>query len=195
MSTGVEALAGRQGQFFTARSRQLDEQVLSERVCGGDTNCTAQLAIEAGTLCDLVRTFREDRRLWTDFLNAIRAHHPERHWATLVEFTYEIGNLEGQLRILQTYLTSPCPDERERLARRLNELDGEIAVRHVLADRRNLAGRVCTAAGFPLIDGLTMRGLTFALAVDRELLLAWSSLVERGEPIKEERTGIQDCRP
>jgi hypothetical protein len=112
-----------------------------------------------------------------------------------VEFTYEIGNLEGQLRILQTYLASPCPDERERLARRLNELDGEIAARHVLADRRNLAGRVCKAAGFPLIDGLTMRGLTFVLAVDRELLLAWSSLVEGGEPVEEERTGTQDCRP
>ena len=65
----------------------------------------------------------------------------------------------------------------------------------MLADRRNLAVRVCKAAGFPLIDGLTMRGLPFALAVDTELLLAWSSLVERGEPIKEERTGIQDCRP
>jgi hypothetical protein len=182
MSAGFEALADRLGQRFTALSMQFDEQVLSQRICGGDAYCTVGFAIEAGGLRDLVKTFREDRGLWTDFLSAIRAHRPDRHWATLVEFVYEIGNLEGQLRMLETYRGSPYPDERARLSRRLNDLDGEIAIRHVLADRRNLAGRVCAAAGIPLIDGLTMRGLTFTLAVDGDLLRAFTSLVESPEP-------------
>jgi hypothetical protein len=195
MIAGVEALAGRLGQLFTALSMQLNEEVLSQRICGGDVYCTVHFAIEEGTLRDLVSTFREDRGLWTDFLNAIQSHRPDRHWATLVEFVHEIGNLEGQLRILEMFRESPDPDERKRLTRRLNELDGELANRHMLADRRNLATRVCKAAGVPLIDGLTMRGLTFALAVDGALLRVWASLVESGEQSQGERTRPQDCRP
>jgi hypothetical protein len=193
MSPGVEALAARLGQLFTALSMQFDEQILSERICGGDAYCTVDIAIEAGGLRDLVNMLREDRVLWADFLNAIRAHRPDRHWSTLVEFVHEIGNLEGQLRILETCRRSPDPDERARLYRQLNELDGEIASLQILADRRNLAARTCKAAGVPLIDGLTMRALTFALAVDGDLLRAFTSLVESGEPSQGKRTGTQDC--
>jgi hypothetical protein len=192
MSAAFEVLAGRLAQSFTALSRRIDEQVLTQRICGGDTYCACRFVLEAGTLRDVVRTFRDDQRLWTDFLSAVRAHRPERHWETLVEFVYEIGNLQGQLWVLGRRLRCPCPQERKRLARRLNELDGEIAVRHVLADRRNLADRVCTAASIPLIDGLTMRGLTFVLAEDGELLSAWASLVDGVQPTQGEWTRSWD---
>jgi hypothetical protein len=195
MSAAVEGLAGRLGQLFTTLSLQLDERVLCQRICGGGAYCTVHFAIEAEGLRDLVKTFREDRGLWTDFLDAIRAYRPVRHWATLVEFVHEIGTLEGQLRILETCRGSPYPDERMRISRRLNDLDGEIANLHMLADRRNLATRVCKAAGVPLIDGLTMRGLTFALAVEGELLHALASLVESEELTQEERAGTPDCLP
>jgi hypothetical protein len=85
--------------------------------------------------------------------------------------------LHGQLRDLEQGPTCRCPDDRRLLAHRLNCLDGEIAVRHVLADRRNLAERVNKAAGCPLIDGLTMRALTFVLAEHADLWREFQALV------------------
>jgi hypothetical protein len=122
--------------------------------------------------------FQEDAQLWTDLQNAVLAHRPEHHWRTLVEFVCEIAHLNGQLYYLEQGFSCPCPEDRRLLAHRLNCLDGEIAVRHVLADRRNLAERVNKAAGYPLIDGLTMRGLTFVLGEQSDLWRDFQALVE-----------------
>jgi len=69
-------------------------------------------------------------------------------------------------------------EERRRLAEFLNCLDGEIAYCLERADRRGLAARINEAAGFPLIDGLTMRGLTYVLGEQAPLWLYFQGLVE-----------------
>jgi hypothetical protein len=175
---GFDALATRLAHSFAALSLMAEEQILDHLISVGDAFCTYGFGVDAPMLRGLAARFQEDTRLWTDVQAAVQAHRPDWHWNTLVELIFEIAHLHGQLRYLELGLSCPCPEDRRRLANRLNRLDGEIAVRQTLADRRNLAGRVNQAAGFPLIDGLTMRGLTFVLAEDPELWRDFQALVE-----------------
>jgi hypothetical protein len=178
MITGFDAFAPRLAQVFAALTRRVEEQIWEQLLSAGDTLCNYCFEVDAQTLRGLVARLQEDAQLWTDVQNAVLAHRADRHWTMLVEFVYEITNLQGTLYYLEQGFSSLCPGDRWRLANRLNCLDGEIAIRHDLADRRNLAGRVNKAANFPMIDGLTMRGLTFVLAEHADLWREFRALVE-----------------
>jgi hypothetical protein len=179
MATDFDKFAARLAHSLAALSRRVKEQIPCQKIAGEDADYTFRFQIDAQTLRDLAAVLNEDRRLWTDFQNAIRAHQVDRHWRALVEFASEIGYLHGRLRNLEHGFSCRCLEYRRRLAIVLNCLEGEIAVRHVLADRRNLAGRVNKIAGYPVIDGLTMRGLTFDLAEHLDLWREFQALVER----------------
>jgi hypothetical protein len=178
MSTEFDAFAARLAHSFTVLSLRAEDHILEHLISAGDTLSTFPFEVDAQTLRSLVTRFQEDARLWTDVQNAVHAHRLDRHWQTLVEFIYEIANLHGQLCYLEQRFSCPCPEDRRRLASWLNSLDGEIAVRQVLADRRNLAERVNKATGYPMINGLTMRGLTFVLADSPDLWQEFQAFVE-----------------
>jgi hypothetical protein len=95
-----------------------------------------------------------------------------------LEHVYTVARLEGKLRMLEQGISCPAPDDRHRLTEYLNSLDGEIAFCKHMADRRQLAARVNCAAGLPLIDGLSMRGLTFALGEEPDLWAGFQGLIQ-----------------
>jgi hypothetical protein len=194
MSTEFDGFAACLAQSLSALSLRAEEEVLYQLISAGDTYCTYHFEVDAQTLRALVAVFQEDAQLRTDLQNAVAAHRPDRHWKALVEHVYEIANLNGQLHLLGLGFSFPRPEDRRRLANSLNYLDGEIAARHVLADRRNLAERVNKAAGYPVIDGLTMRGLTFVLAEHPNLWRGLQELIEPSLPATEPRNpGKQGC--
>jgi hypothetical protein len=178
MRTDYETFADRLAQRFAELSDGIEAYVLAEMISGGDTFCSYQFEIDALTLWGLGDAFQRDGLLWTDFQRVVRDHRKLTHWTTLVEHVYEVGNLEGKLRLLGQGLSCPSAEDRRRLAAHLNCIDGEIALCRELADRRGLAARVCRAAGFLLLDGLNLRGFTFVLGEHADLWHDFQSLVE-----------------
>jgi hypothetical protein len=79
---------------------------------------------------------------------------------------------------LEQGLAGYTAEDRRRLAEYFNFIDGEIALCRKLADRRSLAARINKAAQWPLIDGLTLRGLTFVFGENDELWHEFEALVD-----------------
>jgi hypothetical protein len=171
------AFVDRLAQCFTTVSELVEAHILAEMISGGDTFGAYRFEADAVILDGLVASLRSQPSLWIDFQQAVEGLRQSSHWTRLLEHVYGIGTLHGQLWLLQQGLSCPSEDDRCRLAAYLNGLDGEIAARQDRADRRGLAARVNQAAGYPLIDGLTLRGLTYVLGEDPELWLAFRLLV------------------
>jgi hypothetical protein len=164
-------------QRFAVLSALIEDHIFAQMLVSGDTFCTCHFDIDVPTICGLVHAFQIDKCLWADFQAAVQAHRKSTHWHTLLEHVYVVGSLMGKLRFLDHSLSCPSPNDRRLVAERLNSLDGEIAYCQDLADRRDLAKRVTRAIGFPLIDGLTLRGFTYVLAEHPALLFALRALV------------------
>jgi hypothetical protein len=94
-----------------------------------------------------------------------------------VEHVFTVGNLEAKLNLLEQEQALTTGEDRRLLAERVNFVDGEIAFCRDLADRRDLAARVNGAADFPVVDGLTMRGLTYLFGEDSALWHDFQGLV------------------
>jgi hypothetical protein len=177
MGIVYEAFADRLAQRFAALSDLIEGYVLAERISAGDTFCSYHFEIDAPTLRGLGALFQADTLLWADFRRAVQDHRKFMHWTMLVEHVYEVGNLEGKLRLLEQGVSCPSTGDRRRLAAHLNCLDGEIGLCRELADRRGLAARIRRAAGFPLLDGLNLRGLTYVLGEHADLWHDFQALV------------------
>jgi hypothetical protein len=195
MRTGFDAFADRLAQHLAALSAKIEDCILTQMISGGDSYCSCCFEVEVLTLRGLGEIFQADPLLWTDFRRAVQDFRASLHWTKLLEHVYEVGNLEGKLRLLQQGLSCPSAEDRRRLASHLNCLDGEIDLCRELADRRNLAGRISRAAGFPLIDGLTLRGLTFVLGEHADLWNDFQSLVESTSEMVWGRQPLNDAQP
>jgi hypothetical protein len=178
MRTGCNAFAEKLAPRFAALSERIEEQVLSEMLSGGDTFCSYHFEIDGLTIQNVVGLFQGHSRLWADFERAVQAFRKTTHWAMLLEHVYQVGKLLGKLRLLEQGLADHAAEDRRRLADHLNALDGEIAFCQELADRRNLAGQINEAAGFAIMDGLTLRGLTYVLGERPDLWQDLQGLVE-----------------
>jgi hypothetical protein len=142
----------------------VEAHVFAHKLTYGDVFCSSRIEIDALTLQCIVETLRRDAQLWTDFQQAVRGHSYSRHWTTLVEHVFTVGSLRGKLMTIEAGSKRLSTQDRRRLADLLNCVDGEIAFCLDLADRRGLAARINASAGFPVIDGLAMRALTYLLA-------------------------------
>jgi hypothetical protein len=167
-------------QLFAQMSILLESEVVAQMVAVGDTFCSYRFEIDVATVYGLVHVFRADERLWTDFCDAVRAHRTWTHRIILMEHVYSISKLTGKLLLLENSSIGRATDGRLQMAEHLNAIDGEIAYCHELADRRDLAKRVNDQIEFPLIDGLSMRGLTYLLGERGELFESLRIFV-RGE--------------
>jgi hypothetical protein len=178
MKTCHDSVVERVAQHFETIGFLAEDRILSQMIQSGDVFCSYHFEADADTLRRLSEILTADRYLWADFRHAVEAHREARHWTALVEHVFEIGKLEGKLRFLEQGLSCLCPIERRALASQLNSIDGEMAVCRDLADRRNLAARVNRTAESPLIDGLTVRGLTYVFGEDPGLWQAFRAIVD-----------------
>jgi hypothetical protein len=179
MESECRALAERLAPHLLALSVQIEDTILAQMLKGEDTFCSYRFDVDVGMICGMVEMLREDARLRTDFREAVEAYRRSTHWQVLLERIYKLGNLQGKLRLLEREVTCYPPEERGRLAEHLNCLDGEIALCQDLADRRQLASRISAGAGYPLIDGLTIRGMTYILGDHLELWRTFQSLIDK----------------
>src|SRR5262249_38825288 len=108
-------------------------------------------------------------RLWADFQQAIQAHRETTHRTILLEHAVFVGKLQTTLHWLERQIGLSPRDTRQGLVYFANRVDGEIGWARDMADRRDLAERINEQAGIPLIDGLSMRALTYALGEDPDL--------------------------
>jgi hypothetical protein len=186
MKTLHDTFAEDVARHFETITFLAEDHILSQMIQSGDIFCSYHFEVDPATLREVREILHADPDLWADFRNAVEAHRESRHWPAILDHVFEIGKLEGKLRTLEQGLSCPCPEERRTLADQLNCIDGEITVCRDLADRRNLASRVNQAAGFPLIDGLTIRGLTYVFGEDATLWRLFRSIVEGGDGVTAE---------
>lgn len=195
MSAAYVALTDQLAERFADLSEAVESHILAEMISGGDTFYAYRFEADIVTMTGLVAALRSDRGLWTDFQCAVEGFRPSTHWTVLLEHVYTLGNVQGKLKLLEQGISCPSEDDRREVAAYLNRLDGEVATLQELADRRGLAMRVNRAAGFPLINGLTMRGLTFVLGDDVELWHAFRSLVAVANEESARRCPVNDTQP
>jgi hypothetical protein len=177
MRTEFETFADRLAQRFAALSDQIEGYIFAKKISRGDSYCSYHFEINAQTLQGLGAIFQADALLWADFRRAVQDHRKLMHWTMLVEHVYDVGRLEGKLRLLEQGLSCPSAEDRRRLAAHLNCLDGEIGLCRDLADRRGLAARIRKAAGFLFVDGLNLRGFTYVLGEHADLWHDFQALV------------------
>lgn len=166
-------------QRFAAIREMIEAHILAQMLAGGDTFYSYRFEIDVATIRGLIHVFQVDERLWVDVHTAVQAHRELTHWTMLPEHVYAVGNLMGKLMLLEQSLSCHARDDRRLIAEHVNGIDGEIGFCEDLADRRDLAKRVNRAIGHPLIDGLSLRGLTYVLGVHAGLLDALRALVEQ----------------
>jgi hypothetical protein len=169
----VDHLASR----LAAINEHIEAHILSQMIGGGDVYYSPYFEFGLVTVTDLCKILSADVMLWSDFQRAVESHRQKTHWTVLLEHVYAVGQLTGKMKLLEQGLSCPSADERRRLAEHLNCLDGEIGLCRHLADRRDLAMRINTNAGFPLTDGLSLRGLTYIFGEQPELWSAFQPLV------------------
>jgi hypothetical protein len=177
MKTTGEKFVGELGQRLATMGELIEATILARMLSGGDTFCAYRFELAAVTLRGLMQALQRDARLWGDFRRTIEAHRPATHWTMLLEHVYTVGNLLGKLKLLEPLLACRAPEDRRQLAEQLNRIDGEVTFCQHLADRRNLAARINQALEFPLIDGLTLRGLIFVFGDDASLWSDFQALV------------------
>jgi hypothetical protein len=179
MAMNYHELGNRIGHCFSAIEGMLDFQVQTLTAMHGGYSCTFHFEIDVETVRRLGESLSRNSRLWCDFQRAIQAHRRSTHWTMLVEHVYSVSQLQGKLRFLELGLSCQSAHERRRLAEHINCLDGEIGLCQDLADRRDLAARINKDANLPLIDGLTLRGLTYVFGEHADVWRDFQSLVEK----------------
>jgi hypothetical protein len=177
MGSGFGAFADQLARRLAALSAKIEACILTEMISGGDTYCSYHFEVDAPTLRGLGEVFRADPVLWEQFQRVVYDYRPWLHWTKLLDHVYEVGNLEGKLKMLEQGLSCPAAQDRRRLAAYLNCIDAEVGLCRELADRRGLAGRISQAAGYPLMDGLSLRGLAYVLGEDADLWQEFQSFV------------------
>jgi hypothetical protein len=179
MGTSYRKCTDRLAQCFAAINESVEAQILDQMIGGGDSFCAFRFELNLETLAGMCRVLSRNSQLWADFQGAVQAHRTETDWTTMVEHVFTVGNLEGKLRLLEQWLRCSSAEDRRQLAGHLNFIDAEIALCRELADRRNLAARINDETDFPLVDGLTLRGVTYILGEHRDLWREFQSLVEQ----------------
>ncbi len=195
MKTAYEAFTDQLARRFTSLSDKIDATILAQMISGEDVLYCLRFELDAPAVGGLVKVFRSDSRLWHDFTRAIASHRQLTHWKTLFEDTHEVGNLQGKLKLMEAGLSSSSAEDRSRRAKQLNCIDGEIAYCRDLADRQGLASQVCRLAGFPLIDGLTMRALTYVLGEHGKLWQELQALVEKPLEVNDSGRPATEAKP
>jgi hypothetical protein len=178
MQPRLERFAEELAQRFAALNERIEAHVLAQMLSGRSTFHAYRFEMDAPTIRALMGAFEADACLWADFQRAVRAHRQPTHWQMLLEHVCTIGKLQGKLKLLEHSTSCAAPRNRRHIAEHLNGIDGEIAFCQDLADRRDLAKRVNTALDIPLIDGLTLRGLTYVLGEQPPLFSDLQALVE-----------------
>src|SRR5262245_58132188 len=173
----VEGFEEELTEQFATLSEELESHVLARLLLECEPFSAYRFEIDSSTIRGLLHVFRTDHRLWADFQAAVCAHRRQTHWSMLVENVHAVGSLTGKQNLLDYLINCPGRDDRRATGDLLNDLGGEIAFCQELADRRDLAKRVNRAIGFPLIDGLLLRGLTYVLGENTCLLDALRALV------------------
>jgi hypothetical protein len=140
-----------------------------------------------------VRILAEVRKLWGDFGRAIHAHRSATHFTILIEQALFVGQLQGKLKLLQARLDMMPAGQREGLINYLNRIDGEAALCRDLADRRDLGLRINLHAGIPLMDGLTLRALTYVFGEHADVWTDFKALVEASVALK--GVGVRRMHP
>jgi hypothetical protein len=172
------AFADRLECCFAALNARIERQFLAQLASGSDVFHSLCFDLDSASLDSLRRALSSDSELWSDFQIAVGAHRKSTHWNTLIEHVVSIGEIEGKLRVLESVSPSPSTGARRRMARYRNDLDGEIALCRHFADRRNLAAQINCSIGWPAIDGLTLRALTYLFGEHPELWAAFHRQVE-----------------
>jgi hypothetical protein len=181
MKPGCKVLADVLLECFADTGELIEDHLRDLMISRRDAFCSYFFDIDVWTIRGLVAVFQADSPIWIDFRRAIQSHRRAIHWATLAEHVHEVGTLLARLALLQTDLSRGSADDRRRVAAQLNFMDGEIAVCRDMADRRDLAMRISRASGFTLIDGLTLRGLTYILGEHPTLWNDFQLLVENSD--------------
>jgi hypothetical protein len=195
MRTEYAEIADWLKRCFADLSERVEACILAQMISGGDSYYSYRFEVDVLTLQGLGEILRADAPLWADFRRVVLDFRASLHWTKLLEHVYEVGNLEGKVKFLGQGLSCPSAEDRRRLAAHLNCLDGEIGFCRELADRRNLAGRISRAAGFPLIDGLSLRGLAYVLGEHADLWHDFRSLVECANQTERSRQPLNDAQP
>ena len=190
MAKSCQEIADRIMLCFRAFN-EIEAQIQALLAAEGGYFCSFHFEVRAEMVQRLREIFSRDSRLWNDFLQAIHAHRRSTHWTILLEHVYSVTQLKGKLGFLELGFSCPSASERRRLAEHVNCIDGEIGFSLDLADRRGLAARINKEAEFPLIDGLSLRGLMYIFG---EHVLVWrdfqtlveESVVAAREPSKKE---------
>jgi hypothetical protein len=155
----------------------IEEQNLEPMSLCGELFCTIHFDFDEPIASNVIAILASDPALWSDFQHAVRAHRPSTHSTMLLEHVFAIGKLLGKSLTLDQGLYNSARADRRQLSEYLNSLDGEIAFCRDLADRRSLAARINCNAGSPIIDGLTLRALTYVFGDDPELWREFQSMV------------------
>lgn len=175
-----QTLAERIAWQFVVINAAIEAETVVRTVAEDCAGCLFQFEVDGDTVDAIVDVLSTDADLWHDFTSAIEAHRPSTHWSVLVGHALAVGQLTAKLSLLEQRLLGPSAEDRRQLAEQLNCVDGEIGLCRHLADRRHLATRINEHAGFPFIDGLMVRGLSFILGEYAGLWRDFQVLVEEG---------------
>jgi hypothetical protein len=167
MRNTYQVITERIWRGFAEINAAIDAEIYT---CAGEgVFCLFRFEIDADTVGRICEILVEDADLRRALERAIQAHRSSSHWTTLVEHVLAVDQLQAKLACLEHGLSHFPADGRKQLVEQINCIDGEIGLCRRLADRRNIAARINERAGFPVIDGLTLRGLTFLLGEDEDL--------------------------
>jgi hypothetical protein len=162
---------------FVAVNATMEAAILMQRSANDNPSVLFQFDVDAHTIERIAGILAQDADLWQTFQRAIQAHRPATHWAALLEHAIAVGQLQARLYFLEQGLLCSSKADRYFIAEHLNCVDGEIGLCRQLADRRDLARRINEISGFPFLDGLTLRGLTFLLGEHAELWRDFRALI------------------
>jgi hypothetical protein len=176
---------------LTALHGAVEAHIRAHFVADGICFASVRFEIDTTATRQLARIFFDDRNLWGDFRRAIQAHRKATHFTILNEHALFIGQLQGRLEQLQIQLVMLPTGSREGLIHYLNRIDGETGLYRDLADRRDLACRINQNAGIPLIDGFSLRALTYVFGEHSDVWQDFQSLVGTSADMVEDRQSIK----
>jgi hypothetical protein len=191
MNRRFEELANRLVECLTPVNAVIASEILARMCAEEHFAASYRFEVSAETVRQLTGILALNETLALDFRDAVWASRQLPKLVELVQQAVAVGRYQVQRERLDLAMVQVrSPILRQRFARYLNEVDGELGMKREAFATGDLARRINRAAGALIVDGLQLHGLVHALAANPaiwEVFRAFSAESNRTQPISHGR--------
>ena len=178
MNQSFRELAEQLADCFAPLNEVIAAAILAGMCADEGFGSSYRFEIAPETLRQLTSVLALHETLALDFRDAVWANRRSAYGLALVQHALTVGRYLVRRERLEAALPQVlAPALRQRFAKYLNEVDGDLALQRDGFAHSELARRINQAAGALIVDGLQLHGLVHVLASDAYVWDAFRALL------------------